>query len=130
LLGWAGALFYVAEAACGSADSTRAVREEPQEARVHSAINSCPTFQFSLILPETIHEGEVASVVALASDHGSGGSSIRYQWSATSGRFDTPNDSSSQYTCTDAGPQVLSVTASDQDGCEKRQDFSVVCDAP
>jgi len=133
LLGWAGVLFYVTLAACGSADSTSAAREErqkPQEARIASAINSCPTFQFSLILPEVIHEGEIANVVAFASDPGSGESSIRYEWSATSGEFDTPHDPSSQYTCSDSGPQVLSVTASDREGCEMRQDFSILCAAP
>jgi hypothetical protein len=116
---------------CGSADASHFVQEqEPsQEVAIDTGINTCPSFQFSMILPQALHKGETASVLALATDPELGAAAVHYKWTATSGVFDKPEDSFSQYACADAGPQVLSVTASDPDGCEKSLDFDVACDS-
>jgi len=123
------ALFALLALACGAADSTEAAREESPDVAVDAGINTCPSFLFSMILPQAIREGEMASAVAFATDPDSSIAQIRYKWTATSGEFDDPNESFSQYACTASGAQTLSVTASDRDGCETSLNFSVECDA-
>jgi len=117
--------------ACGSSDGTRAVREaEPDAQPVETRANVCPSFEFTMILPRTIRIGETASAVAFATDPDSEDAKLGYRWSATSGKFDKPNASFSQYTCADSGAQVINVTTSDPDGCENYLDFAITCDAP
>jgi hypothetical protein len=123
------ALFALLGLGCGAADSNRLAREESTDVAIDTGINTCPSFQFSMILPRAIRPGEMASAVALATDPDSSNGAIRYKWTATSGEFDDPNESISQYACTEAGSQTLSVTASDRDGCETSLNFSVECDA-
>jgi hypothetical protein len=123
------ALFALLGLGCGAADSTRLTREESTDVAVDTGINTCPSFQFSMILPQALRPGEMASAVALATDPDSRSATIQYKWTATSGEFDAPNESMSRYSCNEVGSQTLSVTASDRDGCETSLDFSVECDA-
>jgi len=116
---------------CGAADGTKTAREQaPDDVKIDTGINACPSFIYTMVLPEAIRSGEVATVMAFATDPDWDDNKLKYVWSATSGGFDSPNDSLSQYTCADSGPQVLSVTTSDPEGCENNLDFHVVCDAP
>jgi hypothetical protein len=113
---------------CGSADSTRAARREPmQPVDVSTEVNLCPSFAYAMILPQALRLDEEASVVAFATDPDSGDAELTYAWSATSGDFDEPWNAWAQYRCSASGLQVLSVTTSDPDGCEKRLDFDVTC---
>jgi hypothetical protein len=116
---------------CGAADSSRAVQDEPPDAaQLDATVNTCPSFAYSMVLPQAIRAGETAFVVALATDPDSDDALLTYRWSASSGDFGHANDPLSEYTCADAGPQVLTVTTSDPDGCENNLDFDVVCAAP
>jgi hypothetical protein len=131
LLGWAMPCSFALLAGCGSADSSRAVQgEPPEDATLAATINTCPAFAYSMVLPQTIAPGETAFVVALGTDPDSDDALLKYRWSASSGAFGHPTDPLSEYTCADAGPQVLTVTTSDPDGCENNLDFDVVCAAP
>lgn len=130
-MGWAIPCALALLLGCGSADSTRAARPAPvEDAQLGASINSCPTFAYSMVLPQTIHAGETAIVVALGTDPDSDDSLLTYRWTATAGDFGHPNDPLSEYTCADVGPQVLSVTTSDPEGCENNLDFDVVCAEP
>jgi hypothetical protein len=116
---------------CGAADGTKTVREEPpDDLNLDTSVYVCPTFIYTMVLPQAIRPGEMATVAAFATDLNFDDNKLKYVWSATSGDFDKPNDSLSRYICADAGPQVLNVTASDPDGCENHLDFNVVCGAP
>lgn len=115
---------------CGAGDAVRAERPEVQheEATVGTTVNLCPTFEFTLFLPRQIHAGERASAAAYATDADSLDSTLAYLWTATSGEFARPTGPLTDYECADAGPQVVSVTTSDLEGCENRVDFDVTCE--
>jgi hypothetical protein len=115
---------------CGAADSVKAVQADPPPAAgIETKINSCPSFAFSMVLPKRIRAGEVAIATAFAVDPDSDDDLLHYAWSATSGDFAAPDDSLTDYTCVELGPQVLRVTTSDPDGCESNIDLDVTCDA-
>ncbi len=114
--------------ACGSADSTRAERALPSDpVGVSTEVNLCPTFAYAMILPQALQLDEEASVVAFATDPDSDDAQLLYAWTATAGDFNDPSSAWAQYRCAAPGDQVLSVTASDPDGCEKRLDFEINC---
>lgn len=118
-------------AACGAADSTSAERDEiAAPVDVSGNVNQCPSFAYSMVLPQALRPGEMAMVVAFATDPDSDDDTLRYLWSATSGDFDEPAAPIALYTCADMGPQVLSVTTADPNGCEKRLDFGISCASP
>ncbi len=130
-VGWAMPCVLGLAIGCGAADATRAVQgDPPADTQLATTVNTCPSFAYSMILPQAIRASETAIAVALGTDPDSDDSLLTYQWSATSGDFGHPKDPLTEYTCADAGPQVLSVTTSDPDGCENNLDFDVVCDAP
>ena len=130
-VGWAMACVVALLFGCGAADSTKAVQDDPPEdTRLATTVNTCPWFAYSMVLPQAIRAGETAFVVALGTDLESDDALLTYEWSASSGDFGHPRDPLTEYTCADAGPQVISVTTSDPDGCENNLDFDVVCDAP
>lgn len=117
--------------ACGAADSTKAARDDVAEPiDVTTEVNQCPTFAYSMVLPQALRAGEAATVVAFATDPDSDDALLRYNWSATSGAFDEPDSAFALYRCAATGPQVLSVTTSDPNGCEKHLDFGVSCAVP
>lgn len=118
--------------ACGAADSsTRARdRQETEGAGVESSINTCPNLTFHMILPRVIRPGEAAIVGVFASDEDSNDTELGYAWSATSGEFVNPRDAFTEYTCQDAGHQVLSVSAFDEQGCTSELDLDVYCLEP
>lgn len=130
-VGWAVPCTLTLLLGCGSADSTRAARADPaDDTQLGASFNTCPTFAYSMVLPQTIHADETAIVVGLGTDPDSDDALLTYRWSATSGVFGHPSDPLSEYTCAAVGPQVLSVTTSDPDGCENKLDFDVVCATP
>lgn len=114
---------------CGTADSVDAVQGVRNNARIQSDVNTCPTFAFYMVLPKQLRDGEPATVIALATDAGSSDESITYAWTATSGTFSRVDSSVTEYSCTSSGPQVLRVTASDQDGCGSALNLDVECNA-
>lgn len=117
--------------ACGAADSTKAERDDVAEpVDVTTSVNQCPTFAYSMVLPQALRPGEAATVVAFATDPDSDDTLLRYNWSATSGAFDEPDAAFALYRCAATGPQVLSVTTSDPNGCEKHLEFGVSCASP
>ena len=117
--------------ACGAADATRAERDElAAPVDVSGSVNQCPSFAYSMVLPQALRPGEMAMVAAFATDPDSDDTKLRYLWSATSGDFDEPAAAVALYTCADTGPQVLSVTTADPNGCEKRIDFGISCAEP
>jgi hypothetical protein len=116
---------------CGAADGVKTLpRDPPPEAGIETKLNSCPSFAFSMVLPKRIRAGEIATATAFAIDPDSDDVTLGYAWSATSGSFATPAGSLTEYTCVEAGPQVLRVTTWDLDGCESNVDIDVTCDAP
>jgi len=117
---------------CGAADGTRTLQEEPVtvEARGDSAVNTCPSFAFYLVLPKEIRAGEIATATALATDADSDDAKLSYVWSASAGELTQPDSSLTKYTCTDFGPQALQVTARDPQGCEANLTLAVTCLAP
>lgn len=126
-----GALALALLPGCGSSDSTRVVQETPpNDVPFDTGVKVCPSFIYTMVLPQAIRPGEVATVMAFATDPRWNDNELKYLWSATSGGFDRPDASLSQYTCADSGPQVLSVTTSDPEGCENNLDFDVICGAP
>jgi hypothetical protein len=117
--------------ACGAADSSKAERDDVAEpVDVNTEVNQCPTFAYSMVLPQALRPGEAATVVAFATDPDSDDTLLRYNWSATSGAFDEPDAAFALYRCAATGPQVLSVTTSDPNGCEKHLDFGISCASP
>jgi hypothetical protein len=114
---------------CGAADSTLQAREEPaDDVGVAPSINTCPTFAFYFVLPQQIRPEEVAALLVQGTDLDSDDQDLTYQWSATSGVFSTPTRQSTEYRCASAaGPQILSVAASDPDGCAGHLDLDVDC---
>ena len=116
---------------CSAADTTKAARPEATEdVHVESSLTACPSFAYHLVLPRDIRSGEVATVYAFATDADSDDAMLRYAWEATSGDFTEPASALTRYTCSASGPQVLSVTTWDPDGCESHLDLDVTCLAP
>lgn len=115
---------------CGSAESVDAVEGVRKGATVKTGVNTCPTFTFYMVLPKRVRGDEVATVIAVASDAQSSRRPLTYVWTATSGTFSRTDSSLTEYRCGDRGPQVLEVTASDQNGCDSVLNLDVECDAP
>jgi hypothetical protein len=114
---------------CGAGESTRAAREAPApEFGVTSVANACPNFTFYMVLPKAIRAEEAAWVAVRATDVDSDDDLITYRWSATSGAFVEPEVAFTEYSCADAGPQILTIVAADAEGCERTLDLDVTCD--
>lgn len=113
---------------CGAGDSTRQAREPPAgDLSVAPSINTCPTFAFYFVLPQQIHPDEFAAALVQGTDLDSDDTKLTYAWSATSGVFSAPEQQATEYRCASTGPQILSVTASDPEGCEGLLALDVDC---
>lgn len=116
---------------CGAAENVLTAREDaPEDVPIDSSVNACPSFAFSMVLPKALRLGELATVMAYATDADSDDTKLSYAWLATSGSFAEPARGLTSYSCTDAGPQVLTVTTWDPDGCENSLDLDVTCAEP
>jgi hypothetical protein len=115
---------------CGTADSVDAVEGVRNGATVATGVNTCPSFAFYMVLPKQLRPGEIATVIAVATDARSSATNITYAWTATSGTFSRTDTSVTEYSCASSGAHVLRVTASDQNGCNSALALDVVCDAP
>jgi hypothetical protein len=116
---------------CGAADNVLDTREDaPEDVPINSSVNACPSFAFYMVLPRELRLGELATVTAYATDADSDDTKLSYAWLATSGSFAEPARGLTSYSCTDAGPQVLTVTTWDPDGCENSLDLDVTCAEP
>ena len=113
---------------CGSADQTRAV-PPPDDSllNVTENVNLCPHFEGSLILPQTIPPGVLAIVVVRAVDPDGNDAALTYDWSLTAGAFSETLGPSTKYSCTDLGPQVLTVVTKDAHDCHVSLDIGVSC---
>jgi hypothetical protein len=117
-------------AGCGAADSAQAARDAPlDEVGVAPSVNACPSFAFYFVLPQQIHPEEVAAILVQGTDLDSDDEALTYQWSATSGVFSAPARPVTEYRCASTGPQILSVTAADPEGCEDVLTLDVDCTA-
>ena len=125
---WVAPLLLLASTACGAADASHAARPAPEDdAVVASSVNTCPSFAFYFVLPRQIHLDEFAIAGVQGIDADSDDTELRYVWSATSGTFSTPGRASTQYRCSESGPQVLTVTTSDAEGCAGALALDVNC---
>lgn len=122
-------LAFAASWGCGTADSTRAIREEPQEVQTEivPTVNACPTFAFAFVLPKFIRYDETAVALVQGTDLDSDDLDLSYSWSATSGEFSDPSEPATDYRCAATGPQQLFVVASDGEGCAATLSMDVDC---
>jgi hypothetical protein len=86
----------------------------------------CPWFQVVSYTasPLVASVGSTISVTETTSD--ADGAPILYQWSAPSGTFESPTDSATTYTCTEAGPVML-VAGASTGPCQATQPIAVTC---
>jgi hypothetical protein len=114
--------------ACSAADSARQDRDRPPEPiAVTPAVNACPTIASYFVLPQRLRPDEFAAVLVQGTDIDSDDDALSYAWSATSGVFSEPAQPFTEYRCAGTGPQVLTVTASDEQGCGEVLALDVDC---
>lgn len=126
-----GAWLALVAASCGAADTTLQDRDEPPPEEVAiavaPAVNACPTIASYFILPQRIRPNEAASILVQGIDLDSDDNDLSYAWSATAGEFTEPARPFTEYRCEGTGPQVLTVTASDKQGCDSVLSLDVDC---
>jgi hypothetical protein len=97
------------------------------DGQIHISIGVvCPWFQVTAYTasPLVASVGGTISVTETTSD--ADGAPILYQWSAPNGTFESPTDSATTYTCTQAGPVMLMAGAS-TGPCQATQAIAVTC---
>jgi hypothetical protein len=95
--------------------------------QIHISIGVvCPWFQVTSYTasPLVASVGGTISVTETTSD--TDGAPILYQWSAPNGTFESPTDSATTYTCTQAGAIMLMAGAS-TGPCQATQPIAVTC---
>ena len=115
---------------CGSADQTRAARDEeatPELVDFSPAINVCPRFEGSLILPQSIPHAGAAFIAVRAVDPDADDLTLTFAWSATSGDFSAPERPVTEYRCADDGDQALTIVTRDASNCDRALHLDVTC---
>ncbi|HXX66504.1 MAG TPA: hypothetical protein VEK07_04960 [Polyangiaceae bacterium] len=87
---------------------------EAGSALVTATPYSCASVNYVTASPAETTLGNTVAVSGSASGPGAGGdaSPLTYQWTATSGEFDTPTAPSANFTCLSAGPATVTLTVS------------------
>ena len=115
---------------CGSADHVLVPsQQEPDASRadVSSAVNVCPVFGGSLVMPQRIRPNESSSITVRVTDPDAPSAQLVFQWSAPSGSFSASDESVTTYRCGELGSIVLTMTARDRVGCVSQQRIDVEC---
>jgi len=116
---------------CGAAEQTDSGPGAPPESSgltdFDPAVNVCPHFEGSLILPQTVLEGEYAFIAVRATDPDADDLSLTYRWSAPSGEFSSPLEPTTEYRCAVGGVQPLTVVASDLRSCDVELQLDITC---
>ena len=113
---------------CGSPQQVDTTQADPQTfVEIIPAINVCPVFDRSLIIPVDISPSVAAEVVVKATDPDGNDATLSYSWAASSGSFSKPDRPTTTYRCAELGPQVLNVTAEDVRGCRSQLALAVKC---
>lgn len=95
--------------------------------QVDPTINVCPRFGGSLIIPEDISPGLQAEVAVIADDPDGSNARLVFSWTASAGLFSAADRPTTGYTCSEAGPQVLNISARDPLGCTSSLALNVTC---
>lgn len=90
---------------------------------VDARFNICPQVQKASAEPA--EDAFALTVTAQDLDGEEGG--LSYSWTATSGSFADDAAAGTTYTCGAAGPQVLTVTVTDKDGCSHSSEVDLSC---
>ena len=104
---------------CGAGDS-----RDDGDLVLDVQINACPTVDV-LVSPMDVSVGNTMDLDADAEDVN--GDTLTYQWSATAGTIDTPDDHHAHYTCTLAGPVTLTLEVDDGNDCDVIRQIDVTC---
>jgi hypothetical protein len=107
-------------------------REAPRTGSVlvNGSINVCPAIVGLSAKPAVATVGSRMALSATAHDLDGGPAALTYAWSATAGVFDAPNGPTTNFTCTVAGVQTITLVVSDGDatpGCAASDSVSVQC---
>jgi hypothetical protein len=115
--------------ACGSGEHTQVPPSVDADAgtSISSAVNVCPYFEDSLILPQRIPPRESALVAVRATDPDAADSLLAFRWSATSGTFSVSDKPVTNYSCLKLGAAQLTVTVTDRQGCSSDLTIGVQC---
>jgi len=93
--------------------------------RFNGTFNTCPEIAQLAVAPLQLDVGGKINVSAGATDVD--GNTLTYAWTATGGTFDAATAATTQYNCTAAGPQTLTITVSDGQGCVTALTADVSC---
>jgi hypothetical protein len=110
--------------ACGSAEETPQAGGQ-SGVNVEVGVVRCPAFVGYSILPASLPPGVVADVTVSVMDPDS--TELELRWTATSGRFSKPTSARTKYECARVGDQVLTLSARDGDGCERKLNLDLKC---
>jgi len=111
---------------CGSAEGTAA----PAPARssgVTFVVDTvrCPVFAGFSLLPSVLTPGTYADVEVTVRDPD--GTRLALAWTATSGTFTERSSPITRYRCDELGDQVLTLSATDVDDCERKLNLDLTC---
>ncbi|HEY2405174.1 MAG TPA: hypothetical protein VGI10_04185 [Polyangiaceae bacterium] len=93
--------------------------------RFDSTFNTCPEITQLAVAPLAIDAPGKINVSAGATDVD--GNTLTYAWTATGGSFDAPTAQVTKYNCSAAGPQTLTISVSDGQGCVSAVTADVLC---
>ena len=104
---------------CGAGDS-----RDDSDLVLDVRINACPTVDV-VVTPMNVSVGNTMDLDADAED--ANGDTLTYEWSATAGTIDAPDDHHAHYTCTVAGPVTLTLVVDDGHDCDVTRQIDVIC---
>jgi hypothetical protein len=90
-------------------------------------VNLCPHFEGSLVLPQTIPPETKAIVIVRGVDPDGDSAALTYEFSVSAGELSETVGPSTKYSCTELGPQVLTVVTKDAHDCHAKLDIDVTC---
>jgi hypothetical protein len=86
---------------------------------------SCPHILFYRVSPLQTAVGGRMRLRAIADDDS--GEPVSIQWTGTGGDVADVNSENTNYTCRDAGPQSITLSVMNVDGCEVLEHVDVTC---
>jgi hypothetical protein len=126
------ALLLLVTEACLSCGTAEQVSDESSSRgpRALTQTNSCPAFEWWLLLPKSLPLGENTEIVVNVSDPETPSSKLRFDWASPSGAFSDPLLADTTYTCLSLGRQVLTLSARDELDCTSVLELDVHCFEP
>ncbi len=91
----------------------------------NGTFNTCPDISQLVVAPLALDVGGKINVAADATD--ADGNTLTFAWTATGGTFDAATTKATKYNCTAGGPQTLTVSVSDGQGCVTTATAAVDC---